>query len=207
MKIRESIAVALAIIVVVGTLFMSSGLFTSLPQGLSLKSLSLSLTFPNVETPNITRLEVADEAWQVFESYREFARDLDLTGLKSVTHQISPTCSDPALLTECQTLMTGVAQFTESWKQSDFKNVAYDDKQIILSTDYMVVEGSESLTQRALIFTRDAAGTPKLLAIKFCEGNEEIANLLELSCILTDPATRDADNNGWWSEVEFYFYR
>jgi|SRR3989344_206616 len=158
--------------------------------------------FRSSEVPNIinsftsttdTNLET-DEAWQVFEKYLEFARTHNLEGVKSLSHQISATCSDPLQTEECNALMDSVYAFAKNFRQSDFKYVQGDGRQIIMWTDGPVTA--------ILFFTKDTSGLPKVLGLRFCITNESGLD----SCIETDPAKRDLDGNGWWDKVESLFY-
>ena len=135
------------------------------------------------------------EAWQVFENYLEFARTHNLDGIKSLSHQISATCLDETKTEECFALMDNLYNIASTLRQSDFKYIEEDSRQIIMSTDGPVVA--------ILFFTKDLAGTPKVLGLRFCIESEEVGRD---SCVETDPTKRDLDENGWWDNVESLFH-
>ena len=103
---------------------------------------------------------VKDEAWATFQNYLEFARTHNLVGVKSLSHQISAACSDPAREKECFALMDSVYAIASEFKQSEFKYTEEDKRQIIMYTNGPVVA--------MLYFTKDASGTPKVLGMRFC---------------------------------------
>jgi len=135
---------------------------------------------------------VKKEAWRLFENYLEFARTHNLVDLRSLSHQISATCNDPAKEVECFTLMDSVYTFGSYLKASDFTNIESDNRQTIMYTDGPSVS--------ILYFTRDEAGVLKILGLRFCF--EDAPG----DCVETDPDKRDLDGNGWWDEVESLFY-
>lgn len=203
MKKYIGIGAALAVI---GLVFFMSPSGIEIPQGdsggLTLPPLSFSPANLNLSLPGINEPSVAENAFAVFSQYRAFARDLNIEGIKSLSHQISPACSDPARIKECENLMASVYYFTQDFKEEDFKHVYFDDRQIVMFTDFLPNEESPDAEpiRYVLFFTR-SSGSPKLLGIKFCLPDD--TNPQE--CFETDPAKRDADNNGWWDQVESFF--
>src|SRR3989344_5672573 len=202
---QKNIATALAVLITVGALiYGSDGKILSVqpsrpgfPQEafLNLPSLALRLPF-------ISNADIISEAWETFEKYKEAIRAHDLDKVKSLSHQISPTCDDPAKRDECNALMDNVSLLTENWMREDFTQTAYDGRQVVLSTDYIEVSPDLDPIKTVLFFTREPYGEPKVLGIKFCFGIEG----LDDECVDTNPATRDSDNNGWWDDVEARFY-
>ena len=171
-------------------------------EGLPLPTLSFSPSSFNLNLPGLNQGGVSEEAFAVFEDYREFARTGNIEGIKSLSHQISPACSDPARTEECRNLMASVYYFTQNFQKEDFKHVYFDDRQIVMLTDFLPSEESPDSEpiRSALFFTR-LDGSPKLLGIKFCLPDE--VNPQE--CFETDTNKRDTDNNGWWDQVESFF--
>lgn len=136
---------------------------------------------------------VSTEAWKTFGDYLEYARTGNIDGVRSLSHQVSSVCSDPSRENECLSAMENVYAIAGEFEVSDFKNVTFDDKQILLYTD-----GPE---RTILYFTRTDTGAPRVLGIQFClelEGTDK--------CVETDPSLRDTDGNGWWDRVEALFY-
>mgnify|MGYP001567436285 FL=1 len=143
-------------------------------------------------------------AWQTFEQYRTYATEGNLDGVKSISHQISETCKNPATLEKCNRLMASVAQFTRDLRGSDFTEVYYDDRQIVLLSEPIETAGGDALVQVILFFTRTPAGEPRVLGMQFCFKNKGEENQ---NCFNSNPAARDLDQNGWWDAVESLFYK
>lgn len=204
---KNSIAVSLALVVVLWAFW--SNLFPNLD---ALKrpsvfleqfaALSLSPQLPDIKlvAPN----PVASEAWETFEMYLGFAQAHNLKGLKSLSHQLSDACKDAGRVAECNSLMDNVYAIGRSLNQDDFRNAYYDDRQIVLITDYHDTTIQGTLARIALFFTRTETLEPRVLGMKVCLGDETLSNE---KCVNTDPATRDTNNNGWWDDVEAKFYK
>ncbi|OHA92016.1 MAG: hypothetical protein A3J09_00770 [Candidatus Zambryskibacteria bacterium RIFCSPLOWO2_02_FULL_51_21] len=143
-------------------------------------------------------------AWNTFEQYRTYATENNLEGVKSISHQVSETCKNPATLAECENLMQSVAAFTKDLRGSDFKTVYYDDRQIVLVSDPVETAEGNALVQILLFFTRTSSGEPRVLGMRFCFKNKGEENK---SCFNADPAIRDQNQNGWWDAVESLFYK
>lgn len=203
---NKTIAVAVALVVVFGVFFQNfyqptSG--ESFVERMDSTPLSLNLIppiFKNLTLSQGNLSGVGAEAWATFQDYLTAAKNNDLEMVKVLSYQISPACADEARRAECNDLMQGVAVIGQSLEQSDFKNVAYDDKQIVLSTDYIGGSNEAPSTKIALFFVRTTSGDPQVLSIKYCFTEES-----DLSCVNTDTATRDANKNGWWDSVEALF--
>ena len=134
------------------------------------------------------------EAWTTFQNYLEFARTHNLSGIRSLSHQISATCGDQSREEECFALMDSIYAFTSTFTLSDFKHIQSDKKHVIMYTDGPMVA--------ILFFTKDENDFLKILGMRFCFEDETALN----SCVETDPAKRDLDGNGWWDSVESLFY-
>ncbi len=143
---------------------------------------------------NIYHSPEENQTWRVFQDYLAFAKVHNLVGVKSLSHQISLTCSDPSRETECFALMDSVYAFASGYKLSDFKHILSDERQIVMYTDEPVVV--------ILYFVKDSNGTLKVLGMRFCFEDERTIN----TCVETDPNKRDLDGNGWWDKVESLFY-
>lgn len=162
----------------------------SIPTGASIPSLN--------DTFNVTA------AWSVFQDYLKAAKAHDIEKIKFLSYQISETCSNPAKKADCEGLMDSVYMIASGFKLEDFKNVFYDEKQIIMTTDYMKTAEGADPTKVVLYFAKAENGEPKVLGIRFCYGDEAAGNS---SCVITDPDKRDADKDGWWDDVEALFYK
>lgn len=135
-------------------------------------------------------------AWQVFQDYLSFAHTHNLPGIKSLSYQMSATCLDQAKEKECFSLMDGVYSIGSSFKAEDFKNVLFDERQLILFTDV------KDQARTALYFVKDESGALKILGLRFCLQEEGEPD----TCVAVDEKERDKDGNGWWDNVESLFY-
>lgn len=200
---KQHIAVAVALVVVGFAFFPSLFQMIEDPGNSSTpRPLSLELPNPFLSLPDFSNQNVADEAWATFEDYLDAARAHDLARLRSISHQISPACADPARIEECYGLMDSVVFFSEGLKQSDFTNSASDARQTVLSTNYMAIEGAEAPIKAVLYFTRGSSGEHKMLGLRFCFGDKDNE---KDSCVETRESERDRDGNGWWDDVEALF--
>lgn len=141
---------------------------------------------------NNVSLSPKEEAWQVFQNYLEFARIHNLSGIRSISHQISPTCNDPSKEKECFTLMDNVYNIASSFELKTFTHIETDEKQAVLYTDGPLV---------TIIFFTKIDGL-KVLGMRFCVDDPKSSK----PCVETDPVLRDQNNNGWWDDVESLFY-
>ena len=186
----------LAIIIALAIFFFATRSFeVQEPQPARDLSLSIpSLTPPSLDILPNNNSNLAQEAWEIFQNYLAFAHAHDLEGLRTLSHQISDTCNNPAKEKGCFELMDSVYTLASPFTLNDFKNIISDEKQIIMYTD-----GPDVVM---LYFTRKEDGTPKVLGMRFC-----LENATEtISCVETDPTKRDLNNNGWWDSVESLFY-
>ena len=145
---------------------------------------------------------VASEAWEAFASYRSAAQEHNLAEVDRISYQLSSVCkaaiTDISKAPDCNQLMDSVAFFTGGFRQENFSEVAFDDRQVVLATPYMKHDnGSEKWV---ISFVRTETG-PKLLGINFCTGEDSATDV----CAETDPAKRDTNNNGWWDSLEQFF--
>lgn len=134
------------------------------------------------------------EAWTTFENYLAFARTHNLSDIKSLSYQISATCSDPSKEKACFALMDSVYAIASPFELTDFKHIQADERQIIMYTD--------GPTVAILYFIRDEHGAPKVLGMRFCLEDKTTTG----KCVETDPSQRDRNGNGWWDSVESLFY-
>jgi len=197
-KRNIAVIVALVVVLVVVLMTVSGGKLSSSKQDGLFSGLGVS---GGATIPNLTDSFNTTAAWGVFQEYLKFAKAHDIEGLKSLTYQLSDTCANPDKRAECLVLVDSVYSIASDFKLEDFKNVFYDDKQIILTTDYMRLYDDADDTKVVLYFVRSTEGEPKVLGIRFCYGKESAQN----ECVITDPARRDADKDGWWDDIEALF--
>lgn len=197
---KRNIAVIVGLVVVVGLFFVYGKSVvhpSSTGESLSLPSL------PSAKLPSLDNVFTTTSAWGVFQDYLKAAHRHDIITVKSLSYQLSETCANPEKKADCEVLMDGVYTIAHTFVQTDFVNVASDDKQIIMSTNYMDIgAGAENETKVVLFFVKDETGGPKVLSIKFCYGKEGTNQ----TCVNTDPASRDADKDGWWDDTEMFFH-
>lgn len=116
-------------------------------------------------TSGIASDPVATAAWQTFEQYLSAAKTHNLSLLKRYTYKLSTICANRSSQTQCFAIMDRVAQIGLTFKESDFKNVIYDNRQIILSTDWRLEESNIQIGygRSVIYFTRDTSGAPHVL--------------------------------------------
>jgi hypothetical protein len=163
---------------------------------------TLPFSFSGAKLPDLSDAFTVTESWAVFQDYLKAAESHDLEKVKSLSHQLSETCQNPQTRQECDQLMDSVYLIAKDFRLEDFRNIAEDDKQIIMSTDYMGDGAGTDKTKVVLYFVRAETGQPKVLGIRFCYGDEGAFD----KCVITDPETRDADKDGWWDDIEALFH-
>jgi hypothetical protein len=196
------ICVAVALVGLAFAFFPQLFSFSKEDQEGSPRPVSIDLPTPNFSLPDFSTPGAAKEAWATWQEYLTAARAHDLSKVRSLSHQLSPACTDPAREAECFELMDSVVFFAGELKQRDFIHFASDARQTVLTTDYLEIAGSEEPIMTVIYFTQ-ASGTYKVLGLRFCLGDEESHG----QCVNTDPATRDQNDNGWWDDVEELFYK
>lgn len=107
----------------------------------------------------------AEAAWSALLSYTQAAKDHNITALKKLAYKVSAACLDPDQAKICNERMDRASEITGAFKKSDFKNVVFDDRQIVLSTDWVVKETDIAIgeTREVIYFARDKNGYPKLI--------------------------------------------
>lgn len=199
---QRNIAITVALVIVLGILVVSNSSEVSLSRD-GRNQLFSGLTLPLTNRiPSLTETFTVTTAWSTFQNYLKFAKAHDLEGVSSLSYQISEACLNSEKREECNRLMDSVYLIGEEFQFEDFTNVFYDDKQIVMTTDYLTVfEGSDP-AKIVLYFVKSESGEPKVLGIRFCHGTENTNNV----CVITDEKNRDRDQNGWWDDVEALFY-
>ena len=105
----------IGIIVILGMVATGIFLFVDIPDkaGTDSPRLNLSLNFPSFFKPSFNIFDnnkkTAEEAWTILQNYSEFARAHNLEGVRSLSHQTSEICNDPARIEECELLMDNIA--------------------------------------------------------------------------------------------------
>jgi hypothetical protein len=201
----RNIIIILALLVVGAVFFMNQGFYgakgnitkqDSLPvfptSTLSSKP-SIKLTLPSLTIPG-TEAALSAKAWAIFQNYLEFAKAHNLTGLRSLSYQISATCNDQSKEKECFALMDSVYSIAHLFELGDFTHIQSDKRQIIMYTD--------GPTVATLYFTGDESGSLKVLGMRLCFEDKTTIG----TCVKTDTLKNDSNSNGWWDQVESLFY-
>jgi len=168
---------------------------------------TVTLPKPRLALPSLDN-NVADSAWNVFENYLKSAQNHDLASLRKYSHQISDTCNNPELEEQCFALMDNVHALGIQFKREEFKNIWFDDKQIIMASDYVTIDdetfGSRGMARMIIYFTRDELGNPKIISFNGLDGNFVLKNDLtneELDKHLLE-SIQDDDEDGLPNKVE-----
>ncbi len=201
------IAVGLGVIIVIGAFLLPWKTYFSFMSTPGTATTSVTgdptggISFGAPSFTSLTTLKDAPaiaQAWDVFQRYIAAAKAHDLPTLTSLSYQLSPTCTDATRREECYGLMDSAVFFTSDLNQSHFTHVAYDDKQTVITTDYIQLPGATALIKTVFYFVRDTPTHTKFLGVRFCVGEETDPK----QCIDTDPATRDSNGDGWWDDVK-----
>ncbi len=173
-------------------------------QSGKLSLFNYNFSLPSFGRTSVSDPQIAKDAYSTFERYINYARSHDLVGLETVSYKISATCSDPTQEQKCFELMDNVAKVGALVKESDFKNVFSDDKQIVIFTDFRTLSEpplNNEPVRFVLFFVRDENKQPKVLGLKLCHPDVGTPS----NCVETNLFRSDKNNNGWWDEVEAFF--
>ena len=108
-----------------------------------------------------------ETAWNVFEEYLEANKEKDLEKVKLLSHAVSQSCLDFELIDECHIRMEGVVEATKNFEKTQFSEIWFDKKQIILFTIPEKLEEEDVVQYKKsyIYFSRNQSGEPKILAI------------------------------------------
>jgi carboxypeptidase C (cathepsin A) len=191
-----------------------------------------STTTPTPKPLSTKETKEKDAAWAVLQSYIAFAKAKDITGVTSLSYQLSPSCKEYTKnednKKDCDTKMENVANIGSQLEKEKLTNVWYDDKQIILSSQFTQTtekDVSTSFQQSAFFVKKD--GAIKILNFTNAKGvillvgsstpSEMIERLNKATRDAdkdglpdaedTDPNKRDVDGNGFWDGIQAVFYK
>lgn len=101
--------------------------------------------------------EVKLSAWAVFQTYLDYAKEGDLEAIKILSYQVSDDCKTEPVTDKCKERMSTAHFFGSQFRLEDLKHTAFDEKQIILATDYFKNRESNaaSITRGVIYFVRD----------------------------------------------------
>ena len=118
---------------------------------------------------------IKNMAWDLFQKYLSYNKANDLNGVKSSVYKISEVCDMATPNQECKDRMQSAYSYGSVLKKEEFKNVWYDERQIILSTDFWTENSTEMGAYgrfRAIIFfIKDESGSWKMLSFSPFKGS------------------------------------
>ncbi len=117
--------------------------------------------------PSPISMAPSKDLWTTFAQYLDRAANHDISGVASLSFGLSETCKDPKQQKECFAKMDLVREIGSQLKQEDFVHKAEDGKQAILATNIRRPNTENELVaaRSTILFTKDAQGYPKILAL------------------------------------------
>jgi hypothetical protein len=147
-------------------------------------------------------------AWNTFDSYVAALKSHDLPALSAISYQLSDTCKDPEQKNDCYAKMDSVYAILKDFKPSEFTHVAFDDKQIITSSNWKVekTDLAYGKARKVIYLTRKPDGTAQLLSVTLPEeivytlvDKKDTSATLEKELL---PRLQDTDGDMLADEVE-----
>lgn len=195
--IKKEIIVIIAL-VAAGFIFVTGDRNFQIDRSAKTNDVTISLPsfeFPSLDIQGPDDTQIANEAWNTLQKYLGFAVNHDLAGIRSLSHQISPTCEDLTKQQECFALMDNVYAIANDLEQESFKYIQRDARQVVMYTDGPVV--------LILYFTQADDKVLKILGLRACIESETS----EDKCVKPETLKSDTNSNGWWDSVESLFYQ
>ncbi len=120
---------------------------------------------------SLNESQVQTLAWNTFAGYVAALKAHDLPALTSLSYQLSETCKDQKQIKDCYAKMDIVYDILKNFKQDEFTHVAYDEKQIIISSDWHVEQSDLAYgkARKVVYLTRKADGSAQLLSVTLPE--------------------------------------
>ncbi|OHA88474.1 MAG: hypothetical protein A2653_00495 [Candidatus Zambryskibacteria bacterium RIFCSPHIGHO2_01_FULL_43_25] len=107
------------------------------------------------------------QAWGVFENYLLANQNHDVGAVSSLTRKLSDACLNPETESECFARMDYVVEVAKDLKEENFTNVWFDEKQIILFSDFK--PDNDDVVSRYkgsyIFFIRDGNGNPQVAGL------------------------------------------
>ena len=191
------------LVLVLGVVFLKIG--DTLPEHNQQKEEQKITLFGDISNflPNSLEIKLNEnefirkEAWNVFSKYINASKEKDLETVTALSYNLSDACLDESRREECNLLMSGVVEATIDFKEKQFSQIWFDDKQAVLFTDLKRIDEGDIVKYKKsyIFFSRDGQSDLKLLGIdlgqvwSFDKGpnsytEEEIEK--ELQSIITD---------------------
>jgi hypothetical protein len=167
---------------------------------------------PRASASGIDAVPEAQAAWAALGSYMNALKIHDIQALEQVTYKLSSACADPKQVATCNARMDHALEIANSFKKEDFKNIWFDDRQMILSTDWHTEESDIAIgeAREAIYFVRDVNGDPKVLY--FTQPEEIVYSFIDPKQTKSELTSRlktritDSDKDGLSDEVETCTY-
>jgi hypothetical protein len=130
------------------------------------KNTSSTPTEPKPVSPEIST-PIVDQLWKIFSQYLEFAKNQDRDNLKTVSYQLSQSCTPTPVTDECKSKMSAVYEAGKYITRNDFAEVWSDQKQAIVLSEAKKMEDSQSVgyQKSILVFAKNSQGQYGLLAL------------------------------------------
>ena len=127
-------------------------------------------------TPTTSEKEaIKNMAWSLFQKYLSYNKESNLAGVKSSVYKISEVCNMETPNQECKDRMQSAYSYGSVLKSQEFKNVWYDEKQIIISTDFWTENspevGAYGRFRAIIFFVKDQSGNWKMLSFSPFKGS------------------------------------
>lgn len=141
-------------------------------------------------------------AWNLFQKYLSYNKDLNLSGVKSTVYKVAEICNTVEPTQDCKDRMNSAYSYGSAFEKNKFTNVWSDEKQIILSTDFWTEEIKElkqyGRFRSIIFFIKDKDGAWKMLSFspfqgKTIDGNGLSSEEVSEKAILY---TKDEDKDG-----------
>lgn len=174
----------------------------------STESISTENSGTSSESSTLSQSEQAareitkDTAWQLFQTYLEFAKNRNAEGIRQIVYKVAPVCENPEKTKDdCDKRMDSAYYFGSQLKKEDFVNVWSDRKQIIMATNFNVTSDEYSIqrSRAIMFFIKDSSGNLKLLSFSPTKGvivdKNSNASSEELNTRVVR-YTEDNDNDG-----------
>lgn len=164
--------------------------------------------FATTTSPLVASDPLVKEALSVFRKYLTSAEQYNLEGITATSHSLSVTCKDPQQMEKCRALMDTAYFFGRDVEVNALTNKWSDNKQLILSSDFVVNKEISTSTiaylRNIIYFSLTDNKNPKVVYFSPADGSafkrgvyteEEIIDKLKTSVI-------DRDRDGLADDVE-----
>lgn len=158
-------------------------------------------------TTGVESNPIALSAWQIFQEYLAAAKAHNIAALVPLSYKLSPICASVSTRSDCYAVMDRVVKAGSTFKEGDFKNVSYDNRQIIISTDWHLEENEVQIGygREVIYFVRDASGNAHVLF--FTQPEEVVYSFIDPkethAALVARLKERIVDSDGDYLEDEY----